>query len=1289
MVFSIRHRGLESPEIAWRRKLREDSIQLGEELHGYGTWRPSREDCERAKHGIISPRLQRHFDKIVLYGKMREELPKSFRNGMMLAQVGPISEITNFTSSVTYATIKDALYLASSGDEIILPAGSGATHLGTFKRYSDFSQLYTSGTYTPGSSFNMVIGNPTYGGSATYLSIVGIPSTNNLSSISWTSTSGGQLTAVISGSAVTTYRRGQYVRLSGCTNTGTGGPLTINRTFPIFSVSGSTLVLTAPASAGVYGTIGGSMVLNNDRAQISPPVGYLTATLNPGDTTVQLDDAGDFVGATGSSAHVYPWGNGDGTWQVNEMPYTGVLGNSLTGVTSSGGLPSSVPIGNPIVLLVTGGKALFTPAATDARGITMTNLELWGAAQNRSGAAIFQWVNTIGGTAGNLTLNNAFIHDCTFGIRPGSSSLGSGVFVEIFNSELWRNGMPGIVFNHNMYVDCDVLTLSNSLSKDNLSGYAVKSRAMVNYCLQVRTYGDDSLLNLDHQIQSNYDFPNAGAVYMIGCIMKAGLHDSTSIVRYGEEVSYRAAGIGGSSIRGAANPRAEVYVTNSNALAPSDGIGLFQTNVAAISIGYPGLKCPEIPVVTTTPGGSLPARSYWVATTLLDIDGNESLHSCMVASDAFTDINAQTDIGANTLAVVPSPVARTGAVAWNNWMAKADPVIWWDSGNAIPPATGPNRFYWDSGLTLPMFVVNAGGSQPAAFLFVGVTYVFPEGESINFAVAGASHDPINSLLAPHPGLRFQWTLGSSPTQTSAAILSVPANSIPTFKSPPAMAGATGWYPYVCVTVYNGGGNYSTPMPMSVQTDSPIPIGTDWTPSGPFRQAGTTLYNLYKQNASPIAMGTGWTEPTSGLTDHNPTNVLKWRMRQNSPGLMSRWYAVADFAATNYVVNAYTNQVDGPFVGNAQLCVDVQSWFNVATPWPFDDNYGSASLTTSATSTTATTAAANTAIIASFRTGSTAGAGWTQDAAVSFLMVEHKIVSSAGTISVTQTGGGSASIIVDALVQSGGTITQRGTPQASYQPNAIAAQFTIPSISVGDVLILDFAPANGVEVRAIDPLAWGPPCQNQALAHSPIGWIGNNALAFFNPTGTYNTGGYLQTFPGATLYAGVGYPTVSSFNIQVNAYNGSGFNAPLIAAVWTDATNLDFTLANGSPLIGAGTNPGMGSGFSLVPTFQTSMIGTPTPGFPIAALTARADGGGTLGAIGSGGPTTGPHLRWLRFGWDWKSLIVTVGILAVVENPTMSRRKMLLLREPQGDPSSGEEEPPHPSREGQPTSEEPR
>ena len=1279
MVFSIRHRGLESSEALWRRNHREESLKLGAELHGYGAWQPSREECERAKCGLISPRLQRHFDQIALYGKMREELPKSFRNGMMLAQVGPISEITNFTSSVTYATIKDAVYLASSGDEIILPAGSGATHSASFTRYSNNVQLTSSPTYTNSSNV-MVIGNPGFSSTtATYLSIVGIPSTNNLSSASWASTSGGQLTVVISGSAITTYRRGQYVRLSGCTNTGTGGAVagafnSINNTFLIRSVSGSTLVLTAPASAGVYGTIGGSMVLNNDRAQISGPVGYLTATLTPGDTTIQLDDATDF--STGGGA-VYAWGNGDGTWETAEMTYTGVSGNNLTGV-SSGGLPSTVPSGNPIILLVPGAKALFTPAATNPTGITMSNLELWGAAQFRSGAGIFQWVNAAGGTAGSLTLNNCFLHDNMFGIRPGNSSLGTGVFVELLNSELWRNGLPGVGFNHNMYVDCDTLTLSNSLSWDNLSGYAVKSRARVNYLLQTRTYGDSSLLNADKEIGSNYDFPNAGAVYLIDCMMSAGLHDSTSLIRYGEEVNYPPAGIGGSSIRGCANPRAEVYVGNSNGLAPSSGTGTDQSNVGAVSIGYPGLKCPEIPVVTTTSGGSLPVRSYWTAATLLDSGGNESLPSCMIADDAFTSVNAQTAIGANTLAVVPSPVARTGAVTWNNWMSHADPVMWWNSGGAgqIPPATGPNQFFWDSGFTQPMFVVNAGGSQPAAFCYVGITYVFPEGESINFAVGGASGGPIDVGLTA--GYSFFFISSSSPVQTSAAIISVPSSNLLTIKSPPAMTGATGWYPYICVTTYNGGGTYPPPMPMSVQTDSAIAIGTDWVQTGPFRQAATMLYNLHKQNASPIAMGTGWTEPTSGLTDHNPTTALKWRMRRSDPGAISRWYAVVGSgqAATNYVVTAYNNLPDGPFTGNAQLCGAVQVWSGAVTPWPFDTDYGAASLTTSATSTTATTAATNTAIIASFRTGSTAGAGWTQDAAVSFLMVEHKIVSSpqAGS-SVTQTGGSSTSIIVDAIVQSG-SLAQRGSPQQFFNGNASTFQFTIPSISVGDVLVLDFAPANGIDVRAIDPLAWGPPCTNQALAHSPIGLIVNDAFAYFNPANSgFNTGGYLQTFPGATLFGGVGYPTVSSFNTQVNAYNGSGFNAPLVAAVWTNATTFDFSLVGGSPLIGAGTNPGTGGGYSLVPTTQP-VVGTPTPGFPIANAAARTDNGLTLGAVGPGAPVPGPRLRWMKFGWDWKLGLAILAVAKVAQNPNISRRRMLLLHD---GPASGETEPPDEAR----------
>ena len=61
---------------------------------------------------------QAHFEKIALYGKLRSEIPKSFRNGMMLAQVGPITAITNLTKSATYTKLVDAVYLASTGDEI-------------------------------------------------------------------------------------------------------------------------------------------------------------------------------------------------------------------------------------------------------------------------------------------------------------------------------------------------------------------------------------------------------------------------------------------------------------------------------------------------------------------------------------------------------------------------------------------------------------------------------------------------------------------------------------------------------------------------------------------------------------------------------------------------------------------------------------------------------------------------------------------------------------------------------------------------------------------------------------------------------------------------------------------------------------------------------------------------------------------------------------------------------------------------------------------------------------------
>lgn len=616
----------------------------------------------------------------------------------------------------------------------------------------------------------------------------------------------------------------------------------------------------------------------------------------------------------------------------------------------------------------------------------------------------------------------------------------------------------------------------------------------------------------------------------------------------------------------------------------------------------------------------------------------------MVGNNAFVlGVMPQIGVGANNLAVVASPITRTGAVTYNVYAAHADPAIWWNSGNAVPPATGANQFFYDSAFTEPVCSFASGGSQPAAFVYVGVTYVFPEGESVNFAIGGQD-------------FRFP---SSSPIQTSAALISVPASNWLTIKSPPSMAGATGWYPYISPTPWTGGGPYwqypdtrYNAAPMSKQVFTPIAIGTDWVQSAAFIQAERLSYNWHKQNTSPITMGTGWTEPTSGLTDQN-LSLLKWYRRGNDDSLgFSRWFAKATAGATGYVVNGYTSRQDGNYYGSP-LTASIQVWSGTSSPLPFDADYPAASLTTSATATTATTAASNTVIFASFRNPSTAGAGWTQAASLGDLMSEYQVFSSPQTsLAVTQVGGGSTSILVDAIT--GTSLTLRGSVQSSTNSDTNAVAFTIPTIVSGDFLCLDVAIGDGPLLLAIDPLAWGPPAQNQALANSPIGLVIDDAFAYY---ATATTGGYIQTYPGVTLFAGVGYPTVSSYNLQVNAYNGSGFNSPLVAAVWNNAPNFDFTLAGGSPLIGAGTNPGSGGGFSLVPTYQTSMNGPPTPGFPIAALTNRSDNGVTLGALQSGSAAPAPRLRWMNYGWKLSVAIGFIGMVA--KNPTTSRRSMLL------------------------------
>ena len=87
--------------------------------------------------------------------------------------------------------------------------------------------------------------------------------TITITGATWASTSGGQITATVANwTGAFQPGVGDSVNISGATNSGTGGANAINTNFIVASSSATQAVLTAPAAAGVFGTIGGSPVFN-------------------------------------------------------------------------------------------------------------------------------------------------------------------------------------------------------------------------------------------------------------------------------------------------------------------------------------------------------------------------------------------------------------------------------------------------------------------------------------------------------------------------------------------------------------------------------------------------------------------------------------------------------------------------------------------------------------------------------------------------------------------------------------------------------------------------------------------------------------------------------------------------------------------------------------------------------------------------------------------------------------------------------------------------------------------
>lgn len=106
-----------------------------------------------------------------------------------------------------------------------------------------------------------------------------------LNTITWANTNGGRLT-VVAGAAVP-FGLGDWVTISGATNTGSGGAAAINSSFIIDTYTDTThFTLAAPAAVGVFGTIAGSPVANagtgalNVRVLLVQPSGCKTVVYN-------------------------------------------------------------------------------------------------------------------------------------------------------------------------------------------------------------------------------------------------------------------------------------------------------------------------------------------------------------------------------------------------------------------------------------------------------------------------------------------------------------------------------------------------------------------------------------------------------------------------------------------------------------------------------------------------------------------------------------------------------------------------------------------------------------------------------------------------------------------------------------------------------------------------------------------------------------------------------------------------------------------------------------------------
>lgn len=370
-----------------------------------------------------------------------------------------------------------------------------------------------------------------------------------------------------------------------------------------------------------------------------------------------------------------------------------------------------------------------------------------------------------------------------------------------------------------------------------------------------------------------------------------------------------------------------------------------------------------------------------------------------------------------------------------------------------------------------------------------------------------------------------------------------------------------------------------------QNASPIAMGTGWTEP----TSGLTNHN-------PSA------------------SKLKWRQRgtpNDAPfNIFSEWWAVAPTPGT-YSIDIYQNFTDLS-AGTTAVIVAVKG--ATSTTFPFDAGLIANGVNTpvvegSTPSTPSiTTSATNTVLVAAYRGTGTAGAGFTQIGSNPNLVNgEYKVLSGATTTNVPQTGGSTSDAFLgDAIVVGvGGGVDATATGTAASPSPKLTVSIT--TTQSNDILVAFITTLGVSGIGAIDQI--GPPPISQITTGAPLGSFQNNITAYFNPA---QTGGYVcqpgRTFPTGTITVGANNLQASPFNgstfraplVSAVMTDTPNYNYTLI--VGSPAIG-----AGANP--GSNPYPTNPIGANLQPHYELKLFGLPTPGTPIPSKTARPNTGG--------------------------------------------------------------------------------